>query len=793
VITEARRHDRRSAARASHVEPPPRARPSTVERVGNRKQRAFVAAPGHDRAERAEGAERAARAGRRVHDQSIPRRGLLARLRRADGARVVILTGPAGSGKTTLLRQWAAADPRPACWVPVLQDGFDPAGLVGRIAEAIATALPEGPVARLAAAAGPVGDADVASLNRAIALESRPLLLLLDDLHLLDDPGTDRLVARLADGLPKSWSLGFASRSVVSLPTARWRLRGTVVELGLADLAFDEAECREVLIRVGVDPSPELVADVRARTEGWAAGVHLAALALRAGRAGPQGAAVAGDVDGIRSYLETELLAGLDAETHGLLVRTSVVDAVCGPLADAITGGTGSAARLYELSRRNQMVIPLDPQRRWFRYHRLLRDLLARELEDSGRDPAEAAGRAAAWYAAAGRLDDAIEVAFAGGDERLAGRLVLASLPAAYRKDRGAAISAWIQALSADTLIAEPALPIAAALVAGLEGDPLAATHWVAVSDRSRLEPPSERKLQPRPSRSRDADAALLDAVLCRDGPDTMLADADRALAAHDLDWPWRPLALLAAGAARAMLGDAAGAADRYLRAEQSPETAGDVFRLAVRAERALDAVGRKRWPEVQALLGPDRAAVLADPNATGISGLLWLVADARLAIHRGDLRTAEERLCRAEAGRRRLSWAIPWFAARTLAELARARLLLGDAAAAVADLVAAREVVAARPSLGHLATTVAELLGLASSAVTPRLPGTSSLTPAELRLLPFLQTYLTLREIGERLGVSGNTVKTEAVSIYAKLGAGSRSEAVTSAVTHGLLEDIFA
>jgi LuxR family maltose regulon positive regulatory protein len=806
VISEARRRDRgpdRRAGRAGPSTAPARA--SAGELLGARElEPPGSELPGGDELQ-----------------QAIPRRRLLRPLQSTTGARIAVLTAPPGSGKTTLFRQWAADDPRPACWVPLSPAESDPNALVRGIAEAIATMLPGGPIGRLAEAAATDQEADVSSLIRGITLDGRPLLLLLDDLHGLDDPDAYRLVARLAEALPPSWSLGLASREVVSLPTARWRLRGSVVELGPADLAFDGPECDAALALLGVRPSPDVVAAIHARTEGWPAGVRLAGLALLASAGELEGSDVAGDIDGIRSYLETELLAGMDAETHGLLVQTSVVDAVSGPLADAITGRTGSAGRLYALSRANQMVIPLDSQRRWFRYHRLLRDVLVRELEDSRRDPTEVQRRAAAWYAAEGRFTEAIDLALQGQDHHLACRLVLASLPAAYREGRGADVTRWIQALDPEVLAGEPVLATSAALVAALEGDPLAATHWAAIAERGVPEAPASAARRvldagtaPGPrapdaatpggapdaaTPGRAADAALLRAVLCRDGPEAMRSDAERSLAAHDPDWPWRPLALLAAGAARDMLGDPAGAAERYLEAEQSPETAADVVRLALRAERALEAIGRRRWVEVQAILGLDRSAVLADADAHaagiggGIAAVLWLVADARLAVHRGDLRTAEERLCRAEPGRRRLSWAIPWLGVRTLTELARAWLLLGNAPMAMADLAAAREIVRARPGLGTLAATADELLRLGSRASNPGLPGTSSLTPAELRLLPFLQTYLTLKQIGERLGVSGNTVKTEAVSIYAKLGAGSRSEAVTSAVTHGLLEDIFA
>jgi len=494
---------------------------------------------------------------------------------------------------------------------------------------------------------------------------------------------------------------------------------------------------------------------------------------------------VAGDDDVIRSYLESEMLVGMDPKTYDMRVRTSVVDTVCGPLADAITGRSGSANRLYGLSRSNQLVIPLDGQRRWFRYHGLLRELLARRLEESAPGPADAHRRAAAWYEMESRTDDAIEHAFQGGDVDGAARLVLSAVATTYRAGHLPTIQHWIASFAPETLSDQPRLAVVAALVAGVEGDPHGAARWAAAAERGTGDE------DPGPG-SAALDIPLLRAMLCRVGPGPMLADARRSIETHDVDWPWRPSALLTAGAAHAMLDQAADAEAAFAEAELAPGIASTVTRFQVRAERALAAIARRRWQEAAAILAPDRRSITSDPDAGRIAGLLWLVADARLAIHRGDRRLAHERLRRAQLGQARLSWAIPWYAVRTLTEMARAQLLVGDAEGALASLVRAADTIRVRPALGNLTASVEEVTRAALAAGTERLPGGSTLTPAELRLLPLLQTYLNFREIGERLGVSGNTVKTEAMSIYAKLGAGSRSEAVTSAVTYGLLEDIF-
>ena len=712
--------------------------------------------------------------------RTVRRHALLAALREEHAARVTLITAPAGSGKTTLLRQWAHENPRPVAWLSSRAEFADPAVLVRGLAQAIANAM-GGPVASLPPTARG-GDAfrSLARLCRAITLDGRALLLIVDDIHELADKPSLDVLAYLADNMPPTWRIGFAARRAVRLPVARWRINRNLAEFSYADLAMDQAECAQMLRELGIAVSEDLAREMHRRTEGWAAGIYLAGLALKAGQrpAGP--AAVNGDDDLIRTYLETEILAEMEPATYDMLVRTSVVDAISGPLADAITGSSGSAARLYELARSNYLVMPLDSQRRWFRYHGLLRDLLARRLEELEPGASDAHRRAALWYESAGRIDDAIDQAMCAGDGDEAARLALAAIEPMYGSGQLPTVRRWLSSLPDDAIMSRAPLARLASLAAALEGDATAAAHWSAGQDRSEL-------LDAGP------DAALVRAMLCAAGPAAMLRDATESLTAHAGDWHWRPLANLAAGAARAMVGDETLAQVQFAEAEQSADIESSIARFAVRAERALAAAANRQWPVAASILTIDRRTLAADPGAGAALGVLWLVADARLAIHRGDRRLAEERLEQAELRPTLLSPALPWLAVRTLIEIARARLLLGDSPAALAALAHAKRVIGVRPELGKLPAIVDDVTSLALASRVERLPGGSTLTAAELRLLPLLQTYLNFEEIADRLGVSRNTVKTQAMSIYAKLGVTSRGEAVTSAVGYGLLEDIFA
>jgi LuxR family maltose regulon positive regulatory protein len=717
----------------------------------------------------------------------VTRRALIDTLQGSAGIRVVVVIAPAGSGKTTALRQWAGDDERPVAWIDGVPALSDPGAFERALAEAVSLALEGGPAAEIARSIGTSDPArSLSRLCREAAFDRRALLVVIDDVQELGDHPSLDLVALLADRMPDTWMLALGSRKVPSLPLARWRADRGMVELGFADLALDRTECTEALELLGLQPSSSTVDAVLAHTEGWAAGVHLAGLSLKAGRGRIDRLAVAGDEDAIRAYIESQMLAGLPPATLDMLVRTSIVDAVSGPLGDALTGRSGSGTRLHSLSRSNQLVFPLDAHRRWYRYHPLLRDVLTRRLEERSPGTRSAHRRAAAWFEAEGRLDDAIDHALLAGDGRNAVRLVTRAVQPAYRAGRLPLIRRWFSSFTTDDLARRPQLTMIAALVSALEGDPLDAMKWAAATERRSPNADGGRD-------RRGLDRSILQAVLCRRNPEAMLVDADIALEAHDEDWSWRPTALLAAGEALAMLGDAAAAQARFAEAELAPEIGASTARFSIRAERAFAAIGRRRWPEVDDILAMDRPTFHAEPEAGRLTGLLWLVADARLAIHRGDLRAAGARIRQAQAGGAWLSWAIPWYAVRTLSELARAQLLLGDAPGAIASLREARRTVEARPRLGNLPANIDELSERAVGLDNGALPAGSTLTPAELRLLPLLQTYLTFKEIGQRLTISSNTVKTEAMSIYAKLGAASRGEAVVTAVRYGLLEDILA
>ena len=715
----------------------------------------------------------------------IERSALLERMSGADW-RVCVVAAPPGSGKTSLLSQWSLRDRRPTAWLALRPMHNSLPTLFADLAAAFAVARPDSAaaVARRRLRGRDVLRA-VGLFCRALEADADGWLVVLDDVHQLSDPHAVDAVTALADLLPNGSLLSFGTRNAAALPLDRWRATGTALELGLRDLALSEGEAAALIADIGGAVDEEGLAQIMLQTEGWPAGVYLAGIALRRGRQEPAMPSPALGDGAIQSLLETEVLAGLDVASRRLLTLTSILHAVNGPLADHLTRGRRSAALLERLAEGNLMVMPLAGSgQRWYRYHSLLREVLLRQLDTGATDKPALHRRAAGWFERNGDRVEAVEHAIDGGDMETAARIIPSAGLAEYRSGRVAHVLRWLNRLDDQILARQPQLAMLATLIEAVEGDPLEATRWSV---------PALRQTSNRlPEDPRGPDRWLVRAMLCQEGPAAMLADADRSLEAHDENWPWRPLALVASASAAAMLDDMGAALARFGEVERAPEVSVAISRFIARAERALAAMADRRWADAEALLALDRSTLLGSSDVVRTAGLLWLVADARLCIHRGDVHGARERLVRALAGRVYLSWSVPWYAVRSLTELARAQLLLADQQGARMTLAQARDVLEARPRLGRLADSVTELMAQAAHSLNTG-SGVSALTLAELRLLPLLQTYLSFKEIGERLGISGNTVKSEAMSIYAKLEASSRGEAVERAVEFGLLEDIFA
>src|SRR3954471_10518741 len=300
--------------------------------------------------------------------------------------RLTLLSAPAGFGKTTLLATWLAAgeaDDRRVAWVSL--DGADrePGAFWTYVLTAVDRVAPGAGSTGLALLAGgkPVEAALAAVLNE-LSVLSEDVDLVLDDYHLAESPEIQPGMAFLIERMPPQMRLLISTRADPALPLARLRAHGDLTEVRAADLRFTGGETAEFLASsTGLRLGPADVAALEARTEGWVASLQLAALSLR-GRDDPSAfiAGFAGDDRYVVDYLAEEVLGRESAETRDFLLSTAVVERLCGPLCDVLTGRDDGGQVLESLERRNLFVVPLDEQRRWYRYHHLFADVLLAHL-----------------------------------------------------------------------------------------------------------------------------------------------------------------------------------------------------------------------------------------------------------------------------------------------------------------------------------------------------------------------------------------------------------------------------
>jgi LuxR family maltose regulon positive regulatory protein len=599
--------------------------------------------------------------------------------------------------------------------------------------------------------------------------------LVLDHLELLENQVCLDVVAELAAQLPKGSQLLLASRARPPLPVALLRAQGRVVEFGVEELTMDHQETSALLEGAGVGLDDAAVDELMARTEGWPVGLYLAALAHKAG--GPPRHAwvgFTGDDRFVADYLRSELLGQLPPERVAFLTRTAVLERMSGPLCDAVLDITGSGAVLAWLEESNLLLVPLDRQRRWYRYHHLFQELLRGELERREPELVPALhARAASWCEANGLPETAIDHAQAGGDADRVARLVWTLALPAYGAGRVDTTRRWFGWFEDQGLLARyRSVAVLGAWLHALVGQPAAAERWADAAESG----PAAGTL--RDGSTVQSYRALLGALLCREGVDRMRADVQAALGELSPASQWRATAQLLEGICYVLAGETDRADPVLAHAAEVATEAGALPAAAIAlAERSLVAIHQQDWNQAATLAEQAQGVVRAGELDGYVASALVHAVAARMAVHRGDVRGVQQQLARATRLRPLLTHALPYFAVQTLLELGRACLAVDDAAGAGVVLRQARDILRRRPDLGVLPKQVEELR---SNLDTSRgTLGVSSLTPAELRLLPLLPTYLTFAEIGERLYVSQHTVKTHASSIYRKLGVSSRNQAI--------------
>jgi LuxR family maltose regulon positive regulatory protein len=648
----------------------------------------------------------------------VPRPRLLARLDAGlDTCRCSLLSAPAGAGKTSLLAAWLAQLDRPVAWL-TLDERDQDAGQVLRYLvaalQAIAPACGRGALAWLEAPRPPPPEVVVTGLVNDLAALPAPGLLILDDYHVVRAPDVHAAVVFLLDHLPPTLHLVIASREDPPLPLPRLRARHQLTEVRAADLGFSLEEAAAFLGEgMGLRLAEEDVAALVERTEGWAAGLQLAGLALR-DRPDPAAfvAAFTGGHRLVADYLLAEVLDRQPASTRRFLLATSVLDRLCAPLCDAVAPDAGdSQGVLEELERANLFLVPLDDERVWYRYHHLLADALrARLAREAGAGAAaELHRRAGAWFGREGLLPEAIGHALAGYAAEDAATWIEALMPSMFATmSIHQTLAAWLAALPEPVVRARPLLCLAQAwlLLHRVELEPAAA--WIDAAGHAL--PAAD---DARPARGAvAATRAYMATVVPEAAPDHAIAWAERALA--DL----APDDVAFRGVAGISLGQAALALGQLDRAERAFAEVAAAARAAGLVQGSLTATTQQ--VNVQRLRGARRQAL-----ATGRSALAWASEHvvpstvgrlrtvlAELLLDEDDLTAALPLATEGLAALREFGNAPPLVLLASL-PLVRLRLAQGDAAAAGAVLAEVRPLVQHGPF-----AMVAQLLEAAEARV---------------------------------------------------------------------------
>jgi LuxR family transcriptional regulator, maltose regulon positive regulatory protein len=688
----------------------------------------------------------------------VARARLVRRLTEVHDIALTLLVAPAGYGKTTTLLEWAQHDERPFAWVALHRADDDAEHL----------------------------RASVARATDPLTGRGREFVLVLDDVHVLRSREAIDVLTALIEDPPAGAQLALASRCEPPLPVGRLRAHREVLELTPRDFVMTRGEAAALLELAGAELTAADVDALVRRTEGWPAGLYLAAVSLR--DQPDTTAAIArfgGDDRVVSDYVADSLLSELTAEEVTFLQRTSVLDRLSGPLCDAVLLETGSAERLRDLARANALVVPLDRTDEWYRYHGLLAQMLRAQLRR--REPeleGELHRRASQWHADHGDVDAAIRHAAAAGDVRLAGDLLWTNAFRYIPQGHIATVRRWLGRFTDEQVAGYAPLALVAANAHLADGDRGHAEHWTAAAARALDSLPARR----RPP-AVEAGVAAMRAAIARDGVQRMRDDAARAYALDAQDSPARSMDRLLEGTACHLLG----ARDRAYELLEEGSRRGVVGAPSVNAlclsQLALLALDRDDWALATELAARARSQIERFRLAAYPTMSLVLAVAALTQAQRGRVQAATEDCAEATRLLDTMDDFAPWYVAEVRIVLARAALRLSDLAGARALVEGAALAVRATPDAPVLAAWHEDASAQVDAYATSAIMTPATLTTAELRILALLPTHLSFREMGSRLYVSPNTVKTQAQAVYRKLDASSRSDAVARANELGLLE----
>ena len=724
-------------------------------------------------------------------------------------AKLVLVGAPAGFGKSTLVAQWgaSAAETRPFAWISLDPGDDDPGRLWWHLVCAVQRACPdfqgEQVLRALRAQAPDFAGVVLPLIVNQLATLAEPVVLVLDDYHVIEAQPCQDQVAFLLAHLPPSVQLVIITRTEPPLPLGRMRALGEMTEIRPADLRFGSTATAALVRAVaGAELSDADVASLVERTEGWPAGLYLAALSLR-GHTSPSSFVrqFGGENRFILDFLAEEVLTQQPAEVRQFLARTSILTRFCAPLCEAVAGPADSAAIISVIERENLFVVPLDQNRRWFRYHNLFAEVLLSQLAATEPDSVAALHkRASAWHQVWGSAEEAIRHSLAAGDAEAVIGLIAEHWHSYVDSGRMATVSGWLHALGDARIAASPLAAHCAMWVGALSGDQRSVRRWLSVVAAA-----GDYGPLPDGMRSCAFSAALLQAVFGFDGIGAACrAAAETVRLETDPEAPWYSLARAAFANALYFSGQP------ELAVAQLDEAAWAGMPLAL--ARLLTAVfttwlaidaGRFADAETAAQQARD---IVTDP-VIGLSGApqssLAYIATGAVAAARGQLDEARGEFETSLRIRRKWPGISPVPTVELLLRYAPVLADLGEHDKAASLAAEARELLTMLPDgaeaqlarLDAVERRVGGRRGLnggmaAGGPVRLSLhPGLAEpLTGREQAVLRLLTGTLSLREIANVMYVSPNTVKTHTQAVYRKLGVSSRQDAVAEGRRLGLL-----
>ena len=718
--------------------------------------------------------------------QGSVRHGDLVEAARSSGCRLIAVTAPAGYGKSTFLAECAAAEDRPVAWVSLDPFDDDPATLLASLASAYCRAGLGSPEL-----VSDMRGQGVSVLGRAaprLAAELRaspiPYVIMLDDLQELQSAVCHDVLGIVISAIPRGSQLAAASRDEQpELP--RLRATADALEIGASDLALDAAGARQIFANAQVSLTPEQAAAVNERTEGWPVGLYLAALIAKQSPSQPQ--AVTGEDRYVADYLYREALARQPNAIQRFLRRTAVLDQLSGPLCQAVLRTSAADIQLRRIEAHNLFLTPLDRERRWYRYHALFREFLLGELHRT--EPGIVAAlheRAADWYESSGLPAQAVEHLLQTADRDRTTRLVTKLALPTFMAGQLATVQHWYRAIGDVNIERHPPLAVLRCWETVLTGDTTEAPRWAAIVDAASFDGvPADG------SASFDSARAMLRAGMCAAGPKAMMADAAFAVAQEAAWSPYRDTAMWLLGQAHLLAGDLEEARALFTEASAVAVEMGNFDTIpSAEAQLAWLAMDRGSWQEAAGHVNLALATIEDKRMHDYVCSIPAFGAAGRLSLHDGDRKETDRQLARAMRSRLTATYLMPYLAVRARLQLARVYFAVAEVATARQLLREIDDILLHRPALGTLNDEVDEFRRALDTFAAPGAASPLPLTPAELRLLPYLQTHLTADMIAKRLFISIHTVKTEIKAIYRKLGVSSRDDAVRKAKDTGLLGD---